>query len=287
MEIKSYNLENYQKEITSEIDIYKKQNIVQRLFDHGHTIWSESPDEIINRLGWLESFEEIHEGRKLKKADSDNFAMKDHKFDILSLNPKNLSDEKLVRYFVENKDEEAFNEIVNRYTDNIYRIAFGIIRDRDKTEDVLQEVFLILTRKLDTFRGKSKFSTWLYRITVNASYIHLRSEKKHENEISLEDYVPYDENGTLMGKIKSKDWSNRPDILIFSNEAMQIIEKAVSELPESYRVVFQLRDVEELSNEEVSEILDLTVPAVKSRVHRARLFLRDRLSDYFYEWRKN
>jgi len=71
VEIKSYNLENYQKEITSEIDIYKKQNIVQRLFDHGHTIWSESPDEIINRLGWLESFEEIHEGRKLKKGDED------------------------------------------------------------------------------------------------------------------------------------------------------------------------------------------------------------------------
>ncbi len=90
-----------------------------------------------------------------------------------------------------------------------------------------------------------------------------------------------------MGKIKSKDWSNRPDILIFSNEAMQIIEKAVSELPKPYRVAFQLRDVEGLSNKEVSEILDLTVPAVKSRVHRARLFLRDRLSDYFYEWRKN
>ena len=116
--------------------------------------------------------------------------------------------------------------------------------------------------------------------------MHLRTEKKHENEISLEDYAPYDENGTLMGKIQSKDWSNNPYILIFSNETMQIIEKAVSELPESYRIVFQLRDVE-LSNKEVSEILGLTVPNVKSRLHRARLFLRDRLSDDFYEWRKN
>ena len=71
MEIKSYNLENYQKEINTEIDKYKEQNIVQRLFDHDHTIWSESPDEITNRLGWLESFEEIHEGRKLKKGDED------------------------------------------------------------------------------------------------------------------------------------------------------------------------------------------------------------------------
>ena len=222
-----------------------------------------------------------------KKSSAFDSTMKEHKKNILLLKRKNLSDEKLVRYFVNNKDEEAFNELVNRYTDKIYRIAFGITRDPNSAEDVLQEVFLNLTRKLDTFRGKSKFSTWLYRITVNASYMHIRSEKKHENEISLENYAPYDENGTLMGKIKSKDWSNRPDILIFSNEAMQIIEKAVSELPESYRVVFQLRDVEELSNEEVSEILDLTVPAVKSRVHRARLFLRDKLSDYFYEWRKN
>ncbi len=82
------------------------------------------------------------------------------------------------------------------------------------------------------------------------------------------------------------DWSSRPDIIIFSKEALEIGEKAINEHPESFRIVFHLRDVQGLSNEEVSKILDLTVAAVKSRLHRARLFLRDKLSDYFNEWRK-
>jgi len=104
--------------------------------------------------------------------------------------------------------------------------------------------------------------------------------------VSLEDYVPYDENGTLMGRIKAKDWSDKPDKALLSEEAMEIIEKAVNELPEPYRVVFHLRDVEGFSNQEVSEVLGLSVPALKSRLHRARLYLRDKLSDYFYEWSK-
>lgn len=92
--------------------------------------------------------------------------------------------------------------------------------------------------------------------------------------------------GCLQGRISIKDWSDEPDEALFSKEAMGIIEKAVDELPEPYRVVFHLRDVEELSNEEVANILELSVPAVKSRHHRARLYLRDKLSDYFWEWRK-
>jgi len=86
-----------------------------------------------------------------------------------------------------------------------------------------------------------------------------------------------------MGRIKAKDWSDRPEKALLSKEAMEIIEKAVDELPEPYRVVVHLRDIEGLSNEEVSVLLDLSVPALKSRLHRARLFLRDKLSDYFYE----
>ena len=114
--------------------------------------------------------------------------------------------------------------------------------------------------------------------------MHLRSEKRYESDISLDDYVPYDEKGTLMGRITSKDWSSRPDIIIYSKQALKIIDDAVNELPESFRVVFHLKDIEGLSNEEISKVLDISVPAVKSRLHRARLFLRDRLSDYFSEW---
>ena len=132
--------------------------------------------------------------------------------------------------------------------------------------------------------GEAKFSSWLYRITVNTGFMHLRTEKKHESALSLEDYVPYDDQGTLIGRVKAKDWSGRPDFLILRKEGRELIEKAINELPESYRVVFHLKDVGGLSNEEISNILDLTIPAVKSRLHRARLFLRDKLSDYFNEW---
>jgi len=195
-------------------------------------------------------------------------------------------DEKLIESFINENDEGAFEEIVNRYVDKIYGLALRITRNQNDAEEVLQDVFLTLAKKIDTFRGEAKFSSWLYRVTANASYMRLRAERKHETDISLEDYVPYDDNGTLMGRVASKDWSLRPDKALFSKEAMDIIERAVEELPESYRVVFHLRDIEGLSNEEASQILGISVPAIKSRLHRGRLFLRDRLSDYFHEWSK-
>lgn len=196
------------------------------------------------------------------------------------------SDEELVNLYTNDGEESAFDEIVSRYSDRIYGFAFRITRNTSDAEEVFQEVFLTLTKKLDTFRGESKFSSWLYRVTVNASYMYLRSQKKHESNISLENYAPYDDKGTLMGRIMDKDWSSRPDIIIYGKEALKIIDESINELPESYRTVFHLRDIDGLSNEEVADILEITVPAVKSRLHRARLFLRDKLSDYFHEWRR-
>ena len=197
-----------------------------------------------------------------------------------------ITDEGLIDLHLKSGPKCAFEEIVNRYSNKIYGFALRITKNDKDAEEVFQEVFMTLAQKLDTFRGESKFSSWLYRITANASYMLLRSEKKHDNNLSLENYAPYDEQGTLMGKIMYKDWSSRPDIIIFNKESIEIIERAVNELPESYRTVFHLRDIEGLSNEEVASALELSVPAVKSRLHRARLFLRDKLSDYFYEWRK-
>jgi RNA polymerase sigma-70 factor (ECF subfamily) len=196
----------------------------------------------------------------------------------------NLPDEELVKLFIQDKNTEAFNKLLNRYVDRIYRCALRITRNQSDAEEVVQEVFLTLVKKLDTFRGESKFSSWLYRITINASYMHIRAEKKHESELSLDNYAPYDERGTLMGKVASKDWSDKPEEVLLSKEAIDIIEKAIDELPEPYRIVFHLRDIEGLSNEEVAKVLELSVPAVKSRLHRARLFLRDKLSDYFFEF---
>ena len=197
-----------------------------------------------------------------------------------------LADEELVNLYTANGDERAFEEIINRYMDKIYGFALRTTRNPSDAEEVFQDVFLTLSKKLHTFRGESKFSSWLYRVSMNTSYMYLRSHKKHDNNLSLDSYAPYDENGTLMGKIQNKDWSSRPDIAIFSKEATEIIENAINKLPESYRAVFHLRDIEGLTNEEVAHALDITIPAVKSRLHRGRLFLRDRLSDYFYEWRK-
>ncbi|MCH7927584.1 MAG: sigma-70 family RNA polymerase sigma factor [Candidatus Dadabacteria bacterium] len=201
-------------------------------------------------------------------------------------NPDELSDQQLINKFVNDNDDQAFELIVSRYMEKIYNLAYRITRDHYQSEDVLQEVYITLIKKLHTFRGESKFSSWLYRITANASYMLLRAEKKYEHDLSLEDYVPYDSKGTLMGRIHHKDWSSRPDIVIYIKEALEILEKAVDELPEAYRVVFYLRDIDGLSNEEVSQVLEISVPAAKSRIHRARLYIRDKVSDYFYEWKK-
>jgi RNA polymerase sigma-70 factor (ECF subfamily) len=193
---------------------------------------------------------------------------------------KGLSDEGLVRSFVEDGSESAFSELVNRYADKIYRLALRITHNPSDAEDVLQEVFITLVEKLGTFQGESKFSTWLYRVASNASLIHLRAETKYRNVVSLEDYAPYEKDGVLRG-IQAKDWSGRPDEMLLSKEVMEIIESAVSELPEPYRMVFHLRDVEGLANIEVAKILGLSLPNVKSRILRARLFLRDKLSGHF------
>ncbi|MGH7889678.1 MAG: RNA polymerase sigma factor, partial [Thermodesulfobacteriota bacterium] len=186
------------------------------------------------------------------------------------LNYKTLSDEKLVKLFLQDKDEEGFNEIVNRYDNEIYGLALKITRNNNDAEEVLQEVFLTILKKLDTFREESKFSTWLYRIAANESCMRLRVEKrKYENETSLRDYASYDDSGVLKG-VQLKDWSDIPDEALLNREGVEIIEKALSDLPEPNRVVFHLRDIEGFSNKEVAEILSISITAVKSRIHRAR-----------------
>jgi RNA polymerase sigma-70 factor (ECF subfamily) len=201
------------------------------------------------------------------------------------INHKDFSDEEMVRRFVDTHDEEVFNEIVNRYGDKIYRLALRITHNPSDAEDVLQEVFITLIEKLYTFRGESKLSTWVYRVTANESYIHHKTEEKYRNVVSLEEYVSYDEDGVLRG-VEIRDWSNGPDEVLESKEAVEMIERVLNELPVHHRVVVHLRDVEGLTNHEVAEVLGLSIKCVATRVHRARLFLRDKLSDYFYEWRK-
>lgn len=194
-----------------------------------------------------------------------------------------LSDEELVSLYVASRDEDAFGELVNRYGDKVYRLAYRITSSQNDAEEILQEVFLILVEKLSTFRKESRFSTWLYRVASNASFMYIRNTRKSSGkELSLDDYKPYNDYGVLEG-VEEKDWSGRPDSQLLGKEGTELIERAIGELPEEYRVVFHMKDIEKLTSKEISRILKLSVPAVKSRVLRARLFLRDRLSEYYSE----
>jgi RNA polymerase sigma-70 factor (ECF subfamily) len=188
------------------------------------------------------------------------------------------TEEILVKEFQEG-NLEAYDQIAERYQKKIYGLSFNLCRNQMDAQDVTQEVLLTLYKKINTFQGKSAFSSWVYRITLNATYMKLRSKKKEPN-LSLDDLMP-SFNGSGFHQEKIQDWSESTESLLFTNETREIIQKAVDLLPEKEKVVFVLRDVDGLSTEKVSEILELTIPAVKSRLHRARLFLRKKLSNYF------
>jgi len=190
-------------------------------------------------------------------------------------------EEALVSEFQAGK-REAYDKIADIYQKKIYNLSYNLTRNQMDAQDVTQEVLLTLFRKINMFQGKSAFSSWVYRITLNASYMKLRRTKK-EPKISLDEVMPlFNRAGFQQEKIK--DWSENTESLIFTNETRSVIKNAVDLLPEKEKVVFLLRDVEGLSTEKTGEILDLTVPAVKSRLHRARLFLRKKLSNYFEEF---
>ena len=190
-------------------------------------------------------------------------------------------EEALVRDF-QGGDLEAYDKIADIYQKKIYGLSFNLTRNQMDAQDVTQEVLLTLFRKIHTFQGKSAFSSWVYRITLNASYMKLRSKKKEPN-VSIDELMP-SFNGAGFQQEKIQDWSESTESLLFTNETRDVISKAIDLLPEKEKVVFLLRDVEGLSTEKAGEILDLTVPAVKSGLHRARLFLRKKLSSYFEEF---
>ena len=191
------------------------------------------------------------------------------------------TEEALVRD-LQNGNLDAYDKLAEIYQKKIYGLSFHLTRNQMDAQDVTQEVLLTLFRKINMFQGKSAFSSWVYRIAVNASYMKLRSKKKEPN-VSIDELMPsFNSAGFQQEKIQ--DWSENTESLMFDTETRNVINKAVDLLPEKEKVVFLLRDVEGLSTEKAGEILDLTVPAVKSRLHRARLFLRKKLSSYFEEF---
>ncbi len=172
---------------------------------------------------------------------------------------------------------EAFTGLVNRYERNIFRLARHITQNAEDAEDVLQETFLKAFEHLDDFQGNSKFYTWLVRIAVNQSLMKLR-KRKSDASISLDEPIDTGEE-SLVREIAV--WDPNPEQTYSREEIREILERAIETLAPAFRVVFTLRDVEGLSTEETATMLNLSVPAVKSRLLRARLRLREKLTRYF------
>jgi RNA polymerase sigma-70 factor (ECF subfamily) len=176
-------------------------------------------------------------------------------------------------------DAAAFEQLVRKHHQAVYRLALTMTKNPRDAEEVTQEAFLSVHRKLDTFRGDSKFSSWLYRVTANFALMRLRKQRR-QPQVLLDDLLPqYYENG--QPQKAPSDWSERADRQFENKELGTKINEAIGQLPEKYRIILVLRDVENLSNEEIAHTLGMSVPAVKSILHRSRLFVREALNKYF------
>jgi RNA polymerase sigma-70 factor (ECF subfamily) len=171
----------------------------------------------------------------------------------------------------------AFTELVNRYERNIYRLARHITQNDEDAEDVLQEAFLKAFANLKQFQGQSKFYTWLVRIAVNESLMKLR-RRKADKIVSLDERLETEDDSVPR---EIADWSENPEQQYSRAEMQGFLTRAIDSLSPGFRTVFLLRDVEELSTEETASALNLSIPAVKSRLLRARLQLREKLNRIF------
>src|SRR5712691_2728252 len=174
-------------------------------------------------------------------------------------------------------DTAAFGELTERYQRNIFRLAQNITQNREDAEDVLQETFLKAYEHLPNFQGNSKFYTWLVRIAVNEALMKLR-KRKSDRTVPLDEPV---DTGEEMVNREIAVWEDNPEQRYSREEVQQILDRAVESLKPDFRTVFVLRDIEELSTEETAETLGISVPAVKSRLLRARLALREKLTRQF------
>jgi RNA polymerase sigma-70 factor, ECF subfamily len=177
-------------------------------------------------------------------------------------------------------DARAFSELVRRYEQTVYRYSFKLCRDREKAEETFQDTFINVYRKLGTFDGRSRFSTWLYAIVTNNCLMRHRRRKIREIEESLEalESPATSPDGKFVHEIAR--WEKTPADIVLDKELRAQIEKAIAKLPPEYRIVFTLRDMEGKSTEETAKIAGISQEAAKSRLRRARAFLRDQLTPY-------
>jgi RNA polymerase sigma-70 factor, ECF subfamily len=196
---------------------------------------------------------------------------------LMSVSSQASVDESTLVLQAREGDARAFGELVRRYEGKIFRLAQHITQNREDAEDVLQETFLKAYEHLEQFKGDSKFYTWIVRIAVNQALMKLR-RRKTDKSVSLDETIDTGED-TITREIAA--WDEDPEQRFSREELGEILDTAVKSLEPPYRSVFVLRDIEDLSTEETAEALNLSVPAVKSRLLRARLQLREKLTRYF------
>lgn len=184
-------------------------------------------------------------------------------------------------------DVAAFTTLVSRHERQIYRLALRMLGNEQDAEEVLQEAFLSAFQKLGEFRGDAAFNSWIYRIAANSALMRLRRRRRTPETLATGEQTADELGGPEFGADGAyvspprSDWSLRADDALHNRELGAALEKAVANLSDDYRVVFLLKDVDGLSNEEIATSLGLSVPAVKSRLHRARLALREQLGEFF------
>ena len=197
----------------------------------------------------------------------------------LVLNPKLLTiilqmEEKQLIEKAQSGDKHALAELVKKYEQTIYNFSFKICRDKNYAEQIMQETFYSMVKSLHQFDHNSKLSTWLYRIVANHCLMAARKLKSRS-------FVSFDDDENLFEEKYAADWNSIPYKETENEELKNILDNAIQNLSPDYRVVFLLRDVEGLSTEETAQVTDLSVPAVKSRLHRARAFLRKEINEAF------
>jgi RNA polymerase sigma-70 factor (ECF subfamily) len=176
-------------------------------------------------------------------------------------------------------DPAAPELLLDTYGDRVYRLAIRITGNEQDAEEVVQDALWTAARKIGMFKGESAFGSWVYRITANTAYQKLRGRRSRRHEVSWADLSPaFDDERHHAEPIA--DWSGKVEEPALQVELRAVLTTAINDLPADYRTAFLMHDVEGLSNPEIAESLHLSLPAVKSRVHRSRLFLRERLSRY-------
>lgn len=192
-----------------------------------------------------------------------------------------MTDERALVAASRDGDPAALEALVRSHQDRVYGFAMRMCRNVEDAKDILQDTFLGVIRSIREFREESKFSTWLYRIAANACLKKRRRgvhDPTPEQELSLDDLMPRpDAEGR---KPEIPDWSGDAERALLHGELSARMESAIDKLPKDYKIVLVLRDVEGLSAEETAQAVGLSVPAVKSRLHRARVFVRRELADY-------